>query len=142
MKKRLIKVQDILEAAEYIGRIFTDDNTIVTPAAADMAREKNVQIEYNPKAVRAIASVGQSEEPVIDEVFPVKVVALASDHGGFELKKLLIPYLRDLGYITHDLGPDTDKPCDYPDYAIQVAQMVAETRVDRGIMIDRGISRD
>ena len=133
--KRLIREEDVKRAAGYIRRIFVDKNTIITPAARDLAKELGVQFEYNPKAVEG-ASSQNAEKRVLDEVFPVKVVAIASDHGGFAMKRELIPYLRELGYITHDLGPQTDKACDYPDYALQVAYKVAEGRVDRGIMID------
>ncbi|HID39567.1 MAG TPA: RpiB/LacA/LacB family sugar-phosphate isomerase [Calditrichaeota bacterium] len=133
--KRLIREEDIRKAAGYIRRIFTDKNTIITPAARDLAKELGVQFEYNPKAVQA-SSPQKTNRQVLDEVFPVKVVAIASDHGGFAMKRELIPYLRKLGYITHDLGPDSDKACDYPDYALLLAERLAEGKVDRGIMID------
>ena len=133
--KRLIREEDIRKAAGYIRRIFVDKNTIITPAARDLAKELGVQFEYNPKAVGA-SSLKNADTQILKDIFPVKVVAIASDHGGFAMKQQLIPYLRELGYITHDLGPDSDKACDYPDYALLVAERVAEGRVDRGIMID------
>lgn len=61
---------------------------------------------------------------------------IASDHGGFQLKKRLIRFLEnELTRPVTDLGPhefiDGD---DYPDYAIPLAEKVAETN-SRGILI-------
>jgi ribose 5-phosphate isomerase B len=63
-------------------------------------------------------------------------IALASDHGGFEMKEDLKAYLKELGHTVVDLGPATADPVDYPDYAVQVAVAVATGLVDRGIMVD------
>ena len=52
------------------------------------------------------------------------------------MKEELKSYLRNMEYIVHDFGPMSSDPCDYPDYAIEVAQAVACGKVDRGIMID------
>ena len=49
---------------------------------------------------------------------------------------MLLPYLRKLGYIAHDLGPASDTACDYPDFAFKVAEAVAAEKADKGIMID------
>ncbi len=67
----------------------------------------------------------------------VHTVAIGSDHGGFALKETLKRYLtEELGYTVRDLGPATDASCDYPDYAVRVAEAVSTGQCDRGIMID------
>jgi ribose 5-phosphate isomerase B len=67
----------------------------------------------------------------------VRTVALGSDHGGFALKEMLRRYLsEELGYVVKDVGTTTDASCDYPDYAVRVAEAVANGECDRGIMID------
>jgi ribose 5-phosphate isomerase B len=43
-------------------------------------------------------------------------IAVASDHGGFYLKDILVEFLKKLGYQVHDLGTDSDEPVDYPVY--------------------------
>ncbi|MBD3224640.1 MAG: ribose 5-phosphate isomerase B [Caldithrix sp.] len=70
------------------------------------------------------------------EVFPVKRIVLASDHGGYYMKETLTKYLRDKQYTVRDLGPFSPQACDYPDYAFRVAEAVAAGEYERGIMID------
>lgn len=63
-------------------------------------------------------------------------VAIGSDHGGFPLKGILIPFLESQGYLVRDCGTFSAEPCDYPDFAAAVARAVAAGDCDRGIMID------
>jgi ribose 5-phosphate isomerase B len=63
-------------------------------------------------------------------------VAIASDHGGFELKEALKAYLAELGHQVADLGPADAQPVDYPDFAVRAAVAVSAGVVDRAIMID------
>lgn len=67
---------------------------------------------------------------------PKKAVAIGADHGGFELKEALKKYLAELGYEVVDCGTNSKEAVDYPDFAYAVAQMVAQGKVFRGIMID------
>jgi len=63
-------------------------------------------------------------------------IALAADHGGFDMKELLIARLRQAGHEVSDFGalaPDPDD--DYPDYVVPLACAVAAGKVDRGIVI-------
>ena len=62
-------------------------------------------------------------------------IAIASDHGGFIQKAPLVAYLEGKGYEVLDFGPDSDDRCDYPDYAVKVADCVAEGKADRGVLI-------
>ena len=63
-------------------------------------------------------------------------IAIGADHGGFELKSLLIAHLRQAGHQVEDLGTSSDKAVDYPLFARAVAAAVSEGRADVGIMID------
>lgn len=64
-------------------------------------------------------------------------IAIASDHGGFELKETIKKYLEnELGHYVIDFGTNSEAPVDYPDFAFLVATAVAEKKADRGIMID------
>ena len=65
----------------------------------------------------------------------MKKIALASDHGGFDLKESVIAHLLNTGWEVDDLGPHTGDSVDYPDYGIKLAEAVAEKKVDRGIVI-------
>lgn len=62
-------------------------------------------------------------------------VALASDHAGFELKQLLLDYVRSLGHEPLDAGAYNTDPSDYPDFAEAVAAPVISGEADRGILI-------
>ena len=63
------------------------------------------------------------------------MIAIASDHGGFELKKAIIKHLTERGIENTDFGPYTDESCDYPDYAKQVAGAIVNGEYDAGILV-------
>ena len=65
-----------------------------------------------------------------------KVVAIGSDHGGFEMKESLIKELKTPGYEVNDCGTYNQEACDYPDFALAVAQQVRTGKAWRGVMID------
>jgi ribose 5-phosphate isomerase B len=65
-----------------------------------------------------------------------KVVAIGSDHGGFEMKAALIEYLKELKYEVTDCGTNSKEAVDYPDFALAVAEQVRQGKAWRGIMID------
>jgi ribose 5-phosphate isomerase B len=65
-----------------------------------------------------------------------KVVVIGADHGGFDLKETLKPYLTELGFDVQDMGTYTKNPVDYPDFAHEVASRVGSGKAWRGIMID------
>ena len=63
-------------------------------------------------------------------------VGIASDHGGFELKKMLISKLIDYGYNVVDFGAtEFDPEDDYPDYVIPLAVSVAKGNLKKGIAV-------
>lgn len=62
-------------------------------------------------------------------------IAVGADHGGWELKEALKPFLAGLGHQVQDLGPYDEAAVDYPDFGIAVASAVAAGKADRGILI-------
>ncbi|HLC96910.1 MAG TPA: RpiB/LacA/LacB family sugar-phosphate isomerase [Candidatus Nanoarchaeia archaeon] len=69
---------------------------------------------------------------------PAKKVYIASDHGGFLIKKKLVSFLKQKGWAVEDLGPFTLQPDDdYPDYAIPMAKKVAGDKNSLGIVACR-----
>jgi ribose 5-phosphate isomerase B len=62
-------------------------------------------------------------------------VAIASDHGGINIREEIKGLLTDLGIEFEDFGCDCETSVDYPDYALPVAQKVANGEFDRGILI-------
>ena len=63
------------------------------------------------------------------------MIAIGSDHGGFELKKILMEHLSERGFEYKDFGTYSSASCDYPVYAKAVANAVASGECDRGIII-------
>lgn len=64
------------------------------------------------------------------------MVAIGADHGGFELKEILKKDLVEGGYEIIDVGTTSKEAVDYPDYAHEVARLVASGKAWRGVMID------
>ncbi len=65
-----------------------------------------------------------------------KVIAIGADHGGFELKAMLIKFLNEKGYQVDDRGTYSTDAVDYPDFAYAVAERVSTGQAWRGIVID------
>lgn len=63
------------------------------------------------------------------------MVAIGSDHGGYELKQLVIRHLKQRGIAVEDMGCHQKESCDYPVYGKAVAKAVAEGRFEKGIVI-------
>lgn len=64
-------------------------------------------------------------------------IAIASDHGGYELKEIIKQYIiSELKYEVEDFGTNSSHAVDYPDFAFLVANAVSSKQVKYGIMID------
>ena len=65
-----------------------------------------------------------------------KLIGIASDHGGYELKEYLMRMLREGGRDVIDFGDRTPKPDDdYPDFVVPLARAVSGGEVERGVAI-------
>ncbi len=62
-------------------------------------------------------------------------IAIGSDHAGLELKEFVKKVLQERNETVTDVGTMENTSVDYPDYGIQVAELVAAGKVDRGILI-------
>ncbi|RWR13467.1 ribose 5-phosphate isomerase B [Siminovitchia fortis] len=62
-------------------------------------------------------------------------VAIASDHGGINIRKEILQLLDEMNIDYEDLGCEGGCSVDYPDYAIPVAEKVVKGECDRGILI-------
>lgn len=63
------------------------------------------------------------------------MIAIGSDHGGYELKKAVKKHLENRGLEYKDFGTYSKASCDYPVYGRAVAKAVASGECDRGILI-------
>ena len=63
-------------------------------------------------------------------------ICISSDHGGFELKKILIKHINSLGFEIKDLNDTAYDPNDdYPDTSRLVADAVSKKSYDKGIIL-------
>lgn len=62
-------------------------------------------------------------------------IAFCSDHGGYELKARLIPFVEAMGHEIYDFGCYSELSVDYPDFAFPMAEAVAHGNFDRGIAV-------
>ena len=62
-------------------------------------------------------------------------IAIASDHGGYDLKQLLIDDMKAKGHEVLDLGTNGPESVDYPDYAELMAGAIKDGKADRGVLL-------
>jgi ribose 5-phosphate isomerase B len=118
--KRVITAVDIPAA----GDLRVPVGTIVTASAREVAADRGVRIlELPDDQLSALAP-------------PDRTLAIGADHGGFRLKEALKPVIEGLGLQLRDVGVNEEKPADYPDIALKVAELVAGGTAARGVIID------
>lgn len=135
MAKKLISEQSVIEASKKGEKtLFFDAETIVTVAARDRAKQLGVQLRQKSKSPEAGSQNPSQTAPSTPG--SKDVIAIGSDHGGFQLKEQLKPFIEGLGYKVVDVGTYTEEACDYPDFAYAVGRMVSLGDATKGIMID------
>ena len=110
------------EIADPIGGSYE-----VYSLCRDQIKEGIVSLLNSIKQNKSMAS-GQSNQATVEIVF-------GSDHGGYELKKILLGYLADKGINCSDFGCNSDDRTDYPDFAQRVAEAITEKEGKLGILI-------
>ena len=62
-------------------------------------------------------------------------IGIACDHGAVEFKEIIKAMLSEQGHEINDYGTNSSESCDYPDFAYQCAQSVAQGINERGIVL-------
>ena len=62
-------------------------------------------------------------------------IAIASDHGGYEMKSYLIEQYAQKGIVFDDLGTNSEESCDYPLIADKMADYIVNKKADLGILV-------
>jgi ribose 5-phosphate isomerase B len=119
---RTLITEDDIRSLERGTTLRISRKALVTPLAADVARERHIVLE------RIAVAAGPNRTPLR--------IAIGADHGGFEMKEALKKVLQDQGHEYQDFGTNSTEPVDYPDFAQAVALAVARKTCDLGIMID------
>lgn len=63
------------------------------------------------------------------------VLALACDHGGFEMKEFLKNHLEKAGFKIKDFGTYSEESVDYPDMIHPLAKAINDGEYERGIIL-------
>ena len=63
------------------------------------------------------------------------IIAMANDHGGLALKKIVKEHLIERGYKVVDLGTHSEESVDYPIYGKACGEAVASGKADLGIVV-------
>ena len=62
-------------------------------------------------------------------------IALASDHGGYDLKEELKKYLIDNGFDVKDVGTFSKESCHYPEFAIKACNLITNGECQFGVIV-------
>lgn len=129
--RRLVS-ESAVASIERDGVLEIEAGALVTPLARQAALERNVELR-----TRATINGGESTGMRRSSAqASQKIVAIGADHGGYDLKESLKHSLIEWGYEIVDCGTVSTESVDYPDYALAVAQMVANGSAWLGVMID------
>ncbi|MCK5518189.1 MAG: ribose 5-phosphate isomerase B [Alphaproteobacteria bacterium] len=64
-----------------------------------------------------------------------KIIAISSDHAGYELKCRVAEFLKSGGYEVLDIGTHSNDRVDYPDYGYALADAIVAGKAEQGIAI-------
>lgn len=113
--------EDDLRGLDEGARVRVSESAKFTPLAHDIVADKKIVLVKKTSRVEGLK---------------VRSVAIASDHGGYEMKEKLKRFLEELGLQVRDFGTNSTDAVDYPDFAHAAARAVAAGHVDVGIVID------
>ena len=106
------------------GELRVPIGSLITGSARETAASRGIRIIEVPEGqLSGLAS-------------PEKTVIMGADHGGFHMKEALRPVIERLGLTVRDVGVHEAQTADYPDIALQVAQLVAQGAAARGVIVD------
>lgn len=130
--KKLITEQEVLKLFKGGSKsIAIAKGDIITPLAADRIKTLGISVVEKIEGEEI-----DSEEISSEKKVKTNKIVIASDHTGYKMKSLLINYLSGKGYEIIDAGTDSEKSCDYPDFALAAAKKVALKEADFGIILD------
>jgi ribose 5-phosphate isomerase B len=121
---RLVTQQDI-ENLTPGSAVHVAEEAIVTPLARQTALERGVKVVRGQTVGAGSGSPGGE-----------RTVALAADHGGFDMKEALASHLRERGFSVIDCGTHGKESVDYPDLALAAARLVAQGQATAAIIVD------
>ena len=130
--KKLLTELDVLKLHQSGVKIIpVGENEILTPLAQDKIKDLGLKIVTKEEAARI-----NNAENFLNTSVRLKKAAIGSDHTGFKVKNILSKIITEKGFEVIDVGTFDEKSCDYPDFALAVAEKVQSMSVDFGIIVD------
>jgi ribose 5-phosphate isomerase B len=124
-RRSLVTLGDV-EAAPPGSRLELEAGAIVTPLARQAALERRISLGGSVSRAARADRPGRAD----------RSVAVAADHGGYELKERLAAHLRERGFTVLDCGTDGRDSVDYPDFALAAARLVARGTARAAVVVD------
>lgn len=62
-------------------------------------------------------------------------IAIGSDHGGFEMKEVVVDFLKEQGHTVEDVGCHSKNSVDYPEFSDKVCQQILVGDCELGILL-------
>jgi ribose 5-phosphate isomerase B len=140
--RRLVTEQEI-NALPFGSTYDVPPRALVTPLARQVALDRRITLvepgsELTPNALHTRTSgiAVPKNNPGHSTPQSGRTIAIAADHGGYQLKEELKSHLVGKGYRLVDCGTDSSASVDYPDFALAAAQLVGRGEAWKGIVID------
>ena len=132
--RRPLVTEAVVQDVPPGGQLSVPQDALITPLARQAALQRRVTLTTGGGVSTPIV-VDAAQSDTSDRG-DQQTVAVGADHGGYELKEVLKAYLCELGYGVVDCGTSSTASVDYPDFALAVAQLVAQGLAWRGVIVD------
>lgn len=140
--KKLVTEREI-NAQPFGATYHVPPEALVTPLARQVALDRKITLiepgsELTSKALHTRTSgiAVPKDNPGQSTRQAGRAIALAADHGGYQLKEELKSHLAGMGHKVLDCGTESPASVDYPDFAFAAAQLVGRGEAWRGVIID------
>jgi len=122
---------------EFDETLDTFEKDIADPIGGSYEVYLNVRDQIEQGIVSMLKFLEQSEAATAPNIKggPTHLIALGSDHAGYQLKQHLREHLERQGIKLKDVGANSPESVDYPDFARAVAEQVANNQSHFGILV-------
>lgn len=122
---------------EFDDTLETFEKDIADPIGGSYEVYLNVRDQIEQGIVTMLNFLEQSEaaSAAAAKSGPTHLMAIGSDHAGFELKQRIREHLNRQGIKYRDLGTTSEESTDYPDFARAVAEQVANKQARFGLLV-------
>ena len=119
---------------DVINRFMNEDMAVMEGNAEDGVPTTVVDMSRPGKIT--LVREGKVDFRTLENSFKKKIIiALGSDHAGYEYKEAIKKHLQDQGYEIKDCGTDSKESCDYPLFAFKAAKAVSASKADYGVLV-------